>query len=312
MNTHTIIRNICVISAAFLLPTAAYAAKPVPQDNTTLGGLSCTTDQVAQFDGANWVCATLPTALPDEDTLGSLSCGDGQIAEYDGANSVWICATQSTGGGTSPLFEVQDSSSTLVGTFVGFSGPNIAQVLITQNSIDYLLEVNSEGFMAHPRINVNPDYAAGDSRRPVIYYYASSDCNAATNTAGAVYTNPGNFLPPFGGGFAPALSDSNGYVVVLENGAANLYTNPGGTGSQETFNSVRYMGRCFNNTTDLLYTLDANDFSDLPNDMDLDPLFLTTCFDSSTSSCTAAGVVQLDTPVNLHTNFAPPFILNKL
>lgn len=299
MNTHTIIRNLCVISAAFLLANAAYAVKPTAASKATLGGLAC---------------------------------NDGQIAEYDEANSVWICATQSTGGGSTPQFEVQDHSSApiAVGTFVGFSGPNIAQVLINESSSVYLLEVNSEGFMAHPRVNFNPDYVSSDSRRPVIYYYENNDCNAtATN---AVYTNPDNFLPPFGGGFAPVLSDSNGYVVVLENGAANLYTTTTTPTADPAFLSVRYMGRCINNygvTVDEksgataptpddetnLATLDANDFNDLPNDMDLTIDLLTgvtTCFNSNSNSCIATGVVQLVNPVDLHAPFNLPFTLQTV
>ncbi len=45
----------------------------------TLGDLSCTTDQIARYDGANWVCST-----------GALTCSSGQLAKFNGAD--WVCA----------------------------------------------------------------------------------------------------------------------------------------------------------------------------------------------------------------------------
>lgn len=52
--------------------------------STTLGDLSCTTDQIAKFDGTTWQCST------DSDGLGDLSCNIDQIAKFDGQN--WTCA----------------------------------------------------------------------------------------------------------------------------------------------------------------------------------------------------------------------------
>ncbi|MFK7958448.1 MAG: hypothetical protein AB8B96_20320 [Lysobacterales bacterium] len=57
-------------------------------DDDTLNALSCSTDQVASFDGAAWVCAD-----QTGDTLESLSCANGQIPVFDG--SVWACGNQS-------------------------------------------------------------------------------------------------------------------------------------------------------------------------------------------------------------------------
>ncbi len=50
---------------------------------TTLGDLSCTIDQIARFDGTNWVCST------DTDTVGALNCSSGQVAKFNGSN--WAC-----------------------------------------------------------------------------------------------------------------------------------------------------------------------------------------------------------------------------
>lgn len=290
MNTNAIIRNVCVISVTFLLASMAYAAP---------GG-----------------------SKPAKITLGSLSpCLAGQIAKYNG--STWNCVADevASGGSASPQFEVKDDTLTppeasqTVGTFVGFSGPNIAQVLV-EVDIDgagtmenFLLEATTNGFLAHPRVNVNPDFS-GDSRRPVIYYYSDNSCGDSGSAN--VYTHPGNFDPPYGGGFASALSESGGYVVVLENENvaleeedANLYLDPGGSGTTATFNSVRYMGRCLNNVLDI-GNLDINDYYALP----LDAAGCT----FGVTGCSADSVVQLNAPiVNLHSGFfTPPFTLIQI
>jgi hypothetical protein len=54
-------------------------------DRDTLGGLSCDTNEVAQWNGASWVCVP----MTGEDTLAGLSCGDNQIVHWNG--SQWVC-----------------------------------------------------------------------------------------------------------------------------------------------------------------------------------------------------------------------------
>ena len=60
--------------------------EPLPP-GITLGDLSCTTDQIAKYNGINWVCAA--DGDTDTDTLGALNCSSGQIAKFNGSN--WAC-----------------------------------------------------------------------------------------------------------------------------------------------------------------------------------------------------------------------------
>lgn len=78
---------------------------------STLGNLACAVDEIAKFDGADWVCTVdasaadcsageyldgdgsctaVSTITPDTDTLDSIACTVGEIAEYDGAS--WVCS----------------------------------------------------------------------------------------------------------------------------------------------------------------------------------------------------------------------------
>ncbi len=50
---------LCVLFAC-LYASPAFAPPPGKEKKETLGGLSCTTDQIAKWDGAKWACA------PDE------------------------------------------------------------------------------------------------------------------------------------------------------------------------------------------------------------------------------------------------------
>jgi len=45
----------------------------------TLEGINCSTEQIARFDGNNWVCTNENTG---SDTLAGLGCNDGQIPKY--------------------------------------------------------------------------------------------------------------------------------------------------------------------------------------------------------------------------------------
>jgi hypothetical protein len=54
-------------------------------DRDTLGGLSCDTSEVAQWNGASWVCVPMTGG----DTLAGLSCSDNQIVHWSG--SQWVC-----------------------------------------------------------------------------------------------------------------------------------------------------------------------------------------------------------------------------
>jgi hypothetical protein len=54
-------------------------------DRDTLGGLSCDTNEVAQWNGASWVCVPMTGG----ETLAGLSCTDNQIVHWNG--SQWVC-----------------------------------------------------------------------------------------------------------------------------------------------------------------------------------------------------------------------------
>jgi len=54
-------------------------------DSDTLAGLSCANNQIAQWNGTTWVCATNQGG----DTLASLNCTDGQVVHWNGA--AWVC-----------------------------------------------------------------------------------------------------------------------------------------------------------------------------------------------------------------------------
>ncbi len=56
----------------------------------TVGGLNCTSGQIAKFDGTNWACGTdTDTTIPNTDTLAALGCAAGQVARWDG--TAWVC-----------------------------------------------------------------------------------------------------------------------------------------------------------------------------------------------------------------------------
>ena len=56
-------------------------------DADTLAGMTCTTGQVAAWDGSNWTCASVLTG--NTATLSSLNCNNGQIAKMVGG--AWAC-----------------------------------------------------------------------------------------------------------------------------------------------------------------------------------------------------------------------------
>jgi hypothetical protein len=76
---------------------AATKAYVDSNDSDTLSSLSCSSNEVAQYNGSNWVCASVASS----DTLNGLSCSSGQVAEWNG--SAWVCATVSGGGGSDDL-----------------------------------------------------------------------------------------------------------------------------------------------------------------------------------------------------------------
>ena len=71
--------------------------------------IDCADDEVAKWDGANWVCDNRVTglmgftevvddAIQNLETLGGLSCTTDQIAKWDGVAEEWVCATAIVGG----------------------------------------------------------------------------------------------------------------------------------------------------------------------------------------------------------------------
>ncbi len=57
----------------------------------TLGDLACNTDEIARFDGTQWVCDVDRNTLGDlGTTLGDLACNTDEIATFNGAQQ-WVC-----------------------------------------------------------------------------------------------------------------------------------------------------------------------------------------------------------------------------
>lgn len=63
----------------------------------TLAGLSCSTSQIAKWNGAAWICAADEAGGGGSDTLAGLSCSTNEIAKWNGA--AWVCAADDSGGG---------------------------------------------------------------------------------------------------------------------------------------------------------------------------------------------------------------------
>jgi len=57
-------------------------------DSDILADLSCSSDEMAKWNGSTWICA--PDDDTDTDTVGDLNCGSGQVAKWNG--STWACA----------------------------------------------------------------------------------------------------------------------------------------------------------------------------------------------------------------------------
>ena len=55
----------------------------------TLADLSCTTDQIAKWNGSAWECAADVDTDTNTDTLAGLSCSTDEIAKFDGSD--WVC-----------------------------------------------------------------------------------------------------------------------------------------------------------------------------------------------------------------------------
>jgi hypothetical protein len=62
-------------------------------DDDTLGDLSCSTDEIAKWNGSAWECQEDVDTDTDTDTLASLSCSTDEIAKWNG--SAWVCESLS-------------------------------------------------------------------------------------------------------------------------------------------------------------------------------------------------------------------------
>jgi hypothetical protein len=61
----------------------------------TLGALTCGAGQVPKFNGTQWECADdADTVTEDSDTLADLNCTTDQIAKFDGVQ--WVCSEDGT------------------------------------------------------------------------------------------------------------------------------------------------------------------------------------------------------------------------
>lgn len=74
-------------AGALTLLVEGVEAVTTATDQDTLAGLACATDEVAKWDGAEWMCA----ADDGLDTLGDLSCNTNEIVRWNGA--AWECST---------------------------------------------------------------------------------------------------------------------------------------------------------------------------------------------------------------------------
>ena len=101
-----------VLSVLFvcLYASPAFAPPPGKEKKETLGGLSCTTDQIAKWDGAKWACA------PDE----AGAAGDQILQDQIDALQAEIDALPPDDGIGVPV--IRDVTGALVGTILGFSG----------------------------------------------------------------------------------------------------------------------------------------------------------------------------------------------
>lgn len=109
----------------------------------SLGALSCDTDEIARFNGSDWVCDV------DTDTLGSLPCGTDEIARFGGSD--WFCDVSPPG----PLV-VRDDDGILVGTVFEFRGADVVRadgkatiaMQMDENGVPriFVIEVGEAGF----------------------------------------------------------------------------------------------------------------------------------------------------------------------
>ena len=64
-----------------------YELAKANDDNTdTLESLPCASNEIAKWNGSNWVCAN------DDNTLMGLSCTDNQVAKWNMSTSSWTCS----------------------------------------------------------------------------------------------------------------------------------------------------------------------------------------------------------------------------
>ncbi|MFL0803039.1 MAG: DNRLRE domain-containing protein [Agarilytica sp.] len=72
-------------------PTGPQGEQGLPGDSV-LNSLGCSTNQLIQFDGADWMCVDNDQANP----LDSIICAEGQVLQYSGGG--WVCATPTFSG----------------------------------------------------------------------------------------------------------------------------------------------------------------------------------------------------------------------
>lgn len=94
---------VCTLAVLIFAVPPAFAKKDTPLKPTkqSLGDLTCSTDQIAKFDGSAWVCAE-DDDTQDGDTLAGLGCAAGKIAKSDGSVG-WSCTADETGGSDSQV-----------------------------------------------------------------------------------------------------------------------------------------------------------------------------------------------------------------
>ena len=163
-----------------------------PDDNSdTLDDLNCTANEIAKWDGTNWACA------PDDnsDTLSDLSCANGQIAKWDG--TAWACAEDLVGAGGGNNYE-----NVIV---VAKSGGDFTSVATALNSINdataenrYLVRV-APGIYEESSLVTVPGYVHMRGDGPATSIITSNRSNSTPNqNAATIYMLENSYLSDIG------------------------------------------------------------------------------------------------------------------
>ena len=137
----------------------------------TLGDLSCTEDQIAKYDGTNWVCSA------DTDTVGALGCSSGQVAKFSGGSGAWECVPDEIGGDSFVVVDdtgqiirhltiTDNARSALVAVDVQFLGETVTVMHeVLQNRVDDNRTISFPRYES-PNCSGQPFYSALSGSAP--------------------------------------------------------------------------------------------------------------------------------------------------